>query len=114
MSIYSLLIVFFCFSAHPAQFGLSYYSEKVAINYPEKKMLNDKYATLIIENKMMSNLVLQVLREDRVVGNRIVQANQTNNLIVEHDKKYKYFVRTVQPALELIELKFTGRKIEIP
>lgn len=109
-----IICIYFSNLANAAQFGLSYFPDKVAINFPEKKMETDKEATFIIENKLMTNLVVQILENQTVVGNRIILANQTNNIIIKHDKKNKYFVRTIQPALELIELKFIGRKIEIP
>ena len=69
---------------------------------------------IVLENKLAINLVVQVIRDNEIVGNISVAPNKVGNLNVNKLNKSKYFVRTVQPASELIELKFNGRQVEIP
>lgn len=98
---------------HAAEFILEYYPKKVVMNAPSPKK-KDKTDTVIIENKLMSTLIIQIIDRENIISNKSIRANQTGSIIFNRHPGRKYFVRTIQPASELIELSHLGRKVEIP
>ena len=105
----ALVFIFlpFCFlqESFCREFSITYYPEKVIIN-PSGGKNND--AVIIVENKLFSNLFLQILSRDKVIGNMNVKPSKTEKFIVKKNKGLKLFIRTIQPAMELIELKSKG------
>ncbi len=114
---FSLALIFFQViwfqHLHAAEFTLEYYPQKVVMNAPSPKK-KDKTDTVIIENKLMSTLIIQIIDHENIISNKSIRANQTGSIIFNRHAGKKYFIRTIQPASELIELSHLGRKIEIP
>lgn len=116
MKLIQLIFLFILFISNcvAAEFSLVYFPNKLIAHYPPKSSHKDKEITAIIENKMMSHLIVQVIDgEDNLIKNISILPNKTGSLIFKN-QSHQYFVRTIQPASGLIELVFSGDKVEIP
>jgi len=115
---YKMLFLFgyllFCNQVYCADFKFQFLPDKTVIKFADRNQKSDKKETITFRNRTKLKIVLQIIRGRKVIKGVNVDPGRTRAISINKSGKQSTAVRMVQPAADLIELKYIGRQVEIP
>ena len=112
--LYSFFLFLFCNEAYCADFNFQFFPDKTLIKFAKPSQKSDKRETITFRNRTKLKVVLQIIQGRKVIRGVNVDPRRTRSISINKSGNNITAVRMVQPAADLVELKYIGRQVEIP